>query len=139
MRNQEKKLQTFKTKDECIKEAKRYFANAQTMLKKGKPKNERYQDIKYVRSASGIAYLAATTAIDGLLISKGASPDKLPKNKSGYLDAISRIKQNGKIEAWYKNIHDNIHVLAYYRAMYNQNVIEVSFDEIKRLIEYIDG
>lgn len=63
------------------------------MIKKAKPKYQRFHDIKYIRSASGIAYLAATTAIDGLLVSKGFSPEKLPKNKSSYLKAITKIKK----------------------------------------------
>ena len=125
------------TKDEYLNEAKRYLENSQKMLKKAKPKYNRYQDIKYVRSASGIAYLAATSAVDGLLISKGISSEKLPKNKNGYLEALSRIGKNGKLGSWFENIYDNLHVWGYYRGISDQIIVETAFGNVRKLIDHI--
>jgi hypothetical protein len=88
-----------RTKDEAIAEAKRYLKNAkeilsQTDIRYGKI----YEDAKIVREAAGIAYLAALKAIDGYLIGKGISPEKLPTSIEEYLMRSIRFLRMGNCE-----------------------------------------
>ena len=48
--------------------SRRYFENARKLLKKAGKNKISYLDIKYVSSASGIAYLSALEALKALFI-----------------------------------------------------------------------
>ncbi len=54
------------SKEEALAEANRYVANARDILKTVPIQNNRYQHVKYVRTAAGIAYQVPLKAIDGL-------------------------------------------------------------------------
>ncbi|MCL6102727.1 MAG: DUF5618 family protein, partial [Bacteroidetes bacterium] len=59
-----------KIKAEYYKEAIRYMDNAKETLKKAGKEDDLYQDSKYVKTASGIAYNAVLKALDGYFILK---------------------------------------------------------------------
>ena len=88
------------SKKELIKEAKRYLANGKETIAKSPIEGKLYADEKYVREGAGIAYLAALKAIDGYLVGKGISKDKLPKSieeywtmkKNIFLITVSSVK-----------------------------------------------
>lgn len=137
MKRYQKKTKTFKTKNECIKEARRYFQNSKRTLRKGKKRGSRYQDVKYVRDASGMAYLSVLMAIDGYLIQKGTDTNKLPKNISEYYRAIAKLPKNGKLNTMLNNVYDDLHVWGYYRGMQSVKIINAAFGEAKELIDYL--
>ena len=73
------------TKEEAINEAKKYIKNAKDILSKIEIEYGRYKYIKKVREAVAIAYLAGLIAIDGYLISRGISKEKLPNDINSIL------------------------------------------------------
>ena len=54
-----------------MKEALRYLNNAKEILKSASVENGTYTDVKPVREACGVAYLAVLIAIDEYLLKKG--------------------------------------------------------------------
>ena len=137
MKKYKKITKIFKTKNESIKEARRYYQNAKQTLRKSKNSGGRYQDVKYVRDASGMAYLSALMAIDGYLIQKGTDTNKLPKNISEYYRAIAKLPKDGKLNTMLNNVYDDLHVWGYYRGMQSVKIINVAFGEAKELIDYL--
>ncbi len=128
-----------KTKDEAIKEAKRFLKNAKEILSKTEIEYNRiYKDPKATREAAGIAYLAALLAIDGFLISKGTSPDKLPTSIQGYMDAVKKIPRNGKLMANLITAYQNLHILAYYRGGVNVDMIKAGLKSVEEIINILE-
>src|SRR5438874_2371085 len=72
------------TPEDAFAEAHRFLKNARETISKSPIEHNRYQDTKYVREASGIAYLSALRAFDGYLLKKGIHYDHLPKSYEGY-------------------------------------------------------
>jgi len=128
-----------KTKDEAIKEAKRFLKNAKEILSKTEIEYNRiYKDPKATREAAGIVYLAALLAIDGFLISKGTSPDKLPTSIQGYMDAVKKIPRNGKLMANLITAYQNLHILAYYRGGVNVDMIKAGLKSVEEIINILE-
>jgi len=128
-----------KTKDEAIKEAKRFLKNAKEILSKTEIEYNRiYKEPKATREAAGIAYLAALLAIDGFLISKGTSPDKLPTSIQGYMDAVKKIPRNGKLMANLITAYQNLHILAYYRGGVNVDMIKAGLKSVEEIINILE-
>lgn len=89
-----------KRREEAINEAKKYIKNAKDILSKIEIEYGRYKDIKKVREAVAIAYLAGLIAIDGYLISRGISKEKLPNDITQYYKALKEIPRNGKLTSY---------------------------------------
>ena len=49
----------------------------------------------------------------------------------------SRTGKNGKLESWFENIYDNLHVWGYYRGISDQIIVETAFGNVKKLIDHI--
>ena len=58
-------------KEKYYSEANRYIDNAERLIKKAQKHGNYFDDAKYVRMASGTAYLGVLMAVDGYLITKG--------------------------------------------------------------------
>ena len=67
-----------------MKESLRYLNHAREILKSVAVENGTYIDIKPVREACGVAYLAILIAIDEYLLKKGVSKKELPKSVDAY-------------------------------------------------------
>jgi hypothetical protein len=134
-----KKPQTIpRTKDEAIAEAKRYLKNAkeilsQTDIRYGKI----YEDAKIVREAAGVAYLAALKALDGYLLGKGISPEKLPASIEEYFSVISKIPKNGKLKAHLSTAYENLHIFAYYRGGVSVDMIKAGIKSVEEIIKML--
>jgi len=82
--------------------SKKYFENAKYLLKQaGTDKNKTlYLDIKYVSSASGIAYLSTLEALKALFILEGLISEEDIKKKltkiENYFGYISKLNRIGK-------------------------------------------
>jgi hypothetical protein len=128
-----------KTKEEAISEAKRFLKNAKEILSKTEIEYGKiYKDPKATREAAVIAYLAALLAIDGYLISKGTSKDKLPTSIDGYMDAVRKIPKNGKFIANLITAYQNLHVFAYYRSGVNVDMIKAGIKSVEEIINILE-
>ncbi|MBK8397700.1 MAG: DUF5618 family protein [Leptospiraceae bacterium] len=129
------KLTSIDTKEQAIKEAYRYLQNAKDTLAKIPIEDGIYMDSKYVREASGIAYLAPLLAIDGYLIGKGVPKSKLPKSTEHYWEVIPKIPYNAKLRNKFTSVYENLHLFGYYRGGVNVEMIK---DGIKHAKEIVD-
>ena len=95
----------------------RYLANAKETLAKAGIEDNRYVDIKYVKSACGIAYLGVVKAIDDYLIKHGVHPKDLPKKVEEYEKALKKYSaHNGKVCDLFTDLNHELHIAGYYRG-----------------------
>lgn len=95
----------------------RYLANAKETLAKAGIEDNRYVDIKYVKSACGTAYLGVLKAIDNYLIKQGLHPKDLPKKTEEYEKALKKYStHNGKLLGKFKVLYHELHIAGYYRG-----------------------
>jgi hypothetical protein len=119
-------------------EAIRYMDNARdTLLKTEKLDRAWYKDVKYVRSACGIAYLGVLAALDAWLTLKGV---EIPKKKKHttidfYLYHIAQLDK--KMLYGLNTVYNILHLEGYYRKERSVKVIEGGFDAAYEIIEKI--
>jgi len=103
-----------------MKEALRYLNNAKKILKSVPIKDNTYLDIKSVREAFVIAYLAVLEAINEYLINKvGLTKKELPKSIDAYRKVLQKYfsVRNGKILREFEKIYYALHIAGYYRGL----------------------
>jgi hypothetical protein len=119
-------------------EAMRYMDNAKDTLRKAEKQDYGwYKDVKYVRSACGIAYLGVLVALDAWLTLKGV---EMPKKKKYatidfYLYNVAKI--DGKVLDYLNSAYNILHLEGYYRKEKGVKIIESGFDAAYRIIEKI--
>ena len=95
----------------------RYLANAKETLAKVGIEDNRYVDIKYVKSACGIAYLGILKAIDDYLLKHGADEEKLPRKVEEYRKALTKYSvHNGKLLGQFNALYRELHIAGYYHG-----------------------
>ncbi len=101
------------------KEALRYYENAKEILKKSPIEDNRYADVKYVKTACGTAYLAVLKAIDEYLLSKGVTEKELLKSVDEYREMLKKYLSvhNGKLIKEFERIYKELHIAGYYRGL----------------------
>ena len=97
-----------------------------------------YTDAKYIREGAGIAYLAALMAIDGWLLGKGISNDKLPKSIEEYWQAKRKIPYNGKFTDNLAIAYQNLHIGAYYQSVVDVTLIKNGLSAVKAIITMLE-
>jgi len=123
-----------------MKEALRYLNNAKEILNKTKVEDNIYVDIKSVREAFGIAYLAVLEAINEALLRKGLHKKELPKKVEEYEKALKRHLDiyDGKLLRQFTMLYDTLHVAGYYRGLLGHvNVVKDALRAAKVFIEKI--
>ena len=107
------------------REGVRYLENARELLSKSPIENNRYVDVKYVKSAFGVAYLGLLKAIDEYLRDKGLSDKELPKKEEEYKKALRKhaSRHNGNLLREFNNLYDELHIAGYYRGLLTDTVI----------------
>ena len=96
----------------------RYLANAKETLAKAGIEDNRYVDIKYVKSACGIAYLGVLKALDNYLLRHGVHEKDLPKKVEHYGEALKKHSvHNGKLRDQFNALYDELHIAGYYRGL----------------------
>ncbi len=96
----------------------RYLANAKETLAKAGIQDNRYVDIKYVKTACGTAYLGVLKAIDDYLIKQGLHSKDLPKKAEEYQKALKKYSvHNGKLLGQFNDLYDELHIAGYYRGL----------------------
>lgn len=101
-----------------IREPIRYIENAKEILNKSPIEDNYYTDIKYVKTACGAAYLGVLKAIDGYLLGRGITRDKLPRKVEEYEKALKKYggPYNGKLLRQFNVIYHELHIAGYYRG-----------------------
>lgn len=123
------------------REAVRYIENAKELLGKSPIEDNEYADIKYVKSACGVAYLGVLRAIDDYLLEKGVGKKETPKKVEEYRKAIQRYAgvHNGKLLRKFDNIYDQLHIAGYYRGwLHSVDAVKSSIKLAKDFIERLN-
>lgn len=116
-------------------EATRYLLNAKETLKKANKENGVFKDIKYVRSASGTAYLGVLLALDEYLKRKEGNKFQKPNSIEAYQNRI--VKHNKKLNALLNDVYGSLHILGYYHGTRSVKLIQEGFDTAQKIISYI--
>jgi len=123
-----------------VKESLRYLNNAKEILKDIPVEDNTYIDVKHVREAFGVAYLAVLEAINEYLIKKGFTKKELPKSVDAYRKALQKhaAVHNGKLIREFEMLYDTLHIAGYYRGLiYSVNVVNAALKAAKSFIEKI--
>ena len=94
------------------------MANARETLRRSTVKDNAYVDVKYVKSALGIAYLGILEAINAYLIAKGLTEKDLPRKFEEYQKALKKFGgvHNGKLFRQFNVIYHELHIAGYYHG-----------------------
>jgi superfamily II RNA helicase len=123
-----------------MKEALRYLENAKEILKSAPREDSIYTDIKLVREAFAIAYLAVLEVINEALINRGITKRELPKPVDAYRKAIRRYLavHDGKLLREFEMLYDALHIAGYYRGLiYNVDAVKDYIKAARTFIEKI--
>ncbi len=123
-----------------MKEPLRYLNNAKEILKATPVEDNTYTDIKHVREAFGIAYLAVLEAINEYLIKKGFAKRELPKSVDEYRKALQKFlaAHDGKLLREFEKLYDALHIAGYYRGLiYDVDMVRDALKAAKFFIEKI--
>lgn len=129
------------------KKAVRYMDNAKELLGRSPIKDNTYTDVKYIKSACGVAYLGVLKAIDDYLLRHGLTDKELPQSVEGYRKALQKhvsihptvgAYANGKLLTVFEAIYRELHIAGYYRGnLRNTGTVKESFKAAKEFIEKI--
>jgi hypothetical protein len=124
-----------------MKEALRYLENAKEILRSAPIEDDAYADVKYVRKAMGIAYLAVLEAINEYLITKkGVIKKELPKSVDAYRIALKKhfSVHDGKLLREFERLYDELHIAGYYRGLlHDVNIVREALKSARSFIEKI--
>lgn len=123
-----------------MKESLRYLNNARDILKGIPIEDNTYTDIKHVREAFGIAYLAVLEAINEYLLKRGVTKKELPKSVDEYRKALQKYLavHDGKLLREFEKLYDALHIAGYYRGLiYDVNMVKDALKATKSFIEKI--
>ena len=127
------------SKEQGIAEAKRHLQNARQTLRKVPVKYGLYTDPKYVREASGIAYIAALKAIDSYLFGKGWRNEELPDSIEEYWKAKRSIPHNGKFTAYLSTAYQSLHRGGYYNGLTVGALIKEGIHSVEQIIKMLEN
>lgn len=123
------------------KEALRYLQNAKEILRKSQIEDNLYADIKYVKSAFGVAYLGVLEAINEALLQKGLTRKELPKKVEEYEKALKKYfgAYNGKLLKEFSTIYDELHIAGYYRGLLHRvDVVRAALKGADEFVKKLD-
>ena len=123
-----------------MREALRYLNNAKEILKSIPVEDNTYTDLKPVREAMGMAYLAVLEAINEYLLKKGLTKKELPRSVEAYRKALQKYiaVHNGKLLREFEKLYDLLHIAGYYRGLlYDTEVVKDALKAARAFIEKI--
>ena len=118
--------------DDPYKEAMRYIENARKQLDEAGRDGKFYEDEKYVKSASGIAYSGILVALDALFDYKNLPKKKGRKAIEYYKENLAKIDK--KLLNYLNSAYNVLHLEGYYSGEKKINVIEEGFDSAITII-----
>lgn len=117
-------------------DAMRYIENAKEALVKAKKQGKYYTDVKYVRTASGVAYSGMLIALDALMrINNIQLPSKNRKSIEWYRDQIR--KMDGKLLDDVNAGYNILRLSGYYDGLTKAEVINSGIDSAVSVIRKI--
>jgi len=122
-------------------EALRYLSNAEAILKKAPVEGDVYTDIKPIREAFGVAYLAVLEAVDRALIKRGLSEKRLPQSIDAYRTALRRYLSvyDGKLLREFDSLYRMLHIAGYYRKLLDRKkVVKDALEAARSFIEKVE-
>ena len=123
-----------KTKN-AYKEAMRYIENAREDLKLAGKDGKFYEDEKYVKSASGIAYSGTLVALDYLFDVKNIPKRRGRKSIDYYKEHLGKIDK--KLLKELNAAYALLHLEGYYEGQTKIGAIEEGFDSAISIIDSI--
>jgi hypothetical protein len=123
-----------------MKESLRYLNNASQILKSAPVEDGIYADVKPVREACGVAYLAVLIAIDEYLLRRGLTKKELPRSIDAYRRALQKhlAIRNGKLLREFEALYEALHIAGYYRGnLYLVDMVKDALKSAKAFIEKI--
>jgi hypothetical protein len=123
-----------------VKEPLRYLNNASQILKSVPVEDGIYADVKPVREACGVAYLAVLIAIDEYLLRRGVTKKELPRSIDAYRRALQKhlAIRNGKLLREFEALFEALHIAGYYRGnLYLVDMVKDALKSAKAFIEKI--
>jgi hypothetical protein len=123
-----------------MKESLRYLNNAGQILKSAPLDDGIYADVKPVREACGVAYLAVLIAIDEYLLRRGLTKKELPRSIDAYRRALQKYLaiRNRKLLREFEALYEALHIAGYYRGnLYLVNMVKDALKSAKAFIEKI--
>ena len=124
-----------------MKESLRYLNNAKEILKSIPVEDNTYTDIKHVREAFGIAYLAVLEAINECLNKKGVTKKELPKSVDEYRKALQKYLavHDGRLLREFEKLYDALHIAGYYRGLiYDTRAVKYYLQAAKEFIDRVE-
>lgn len=124
------------------KEPMRYIENAKEILEKSSVEGNIYVDIKYVRSACGVAYLGVLKAVEDYLLRKGLTKKELPKKIEECQKALQKYASiyDGKLFRMFDSLYDELHIAGYYRGLLRHvNTVKEALKNAERFIKKLEG
>jgi len=119
-------------------EAIRYMDNAEETLKKAeKQEHGWYKDVKYVRSACGIAYLGVLLALDAWLTLKGVDVPSKRKHATIEFYEFMVAKLDKKMLDFLHSAYNVLHLEGYYRRERSIDIIRGGFKAAYNIIDKI--
>ncbi len=119
----------------AYKESLRYIENARANLALAGKDDRFYADVKYVQTASGIAYLGMLKALD-YLFEKRNIPKKRGRKSIEYYQ-MNLAKLDKKLLNHLNNEYTILHIEGNYGGITNIKAIESGFDDAISIIDYI--
>jgi len=112
----------------AYKEAHRYFANAEELLReKAGRENGFYLDKKYVRLAGHAAWLGVLQAVDAYLALKNVRKAKGRKSKEWYEEQLSKL--NKKLNTAFIIAYDGLHLSMGYDGYQNVKAARAALED----------
>jgi len=115
-------------------EAMRYIDNAKEQLKKSPKEGKYYADLKYVKSAGGIAYAGIEKSAKWLIALKGI---KIEKDADVSEITKSLAKINKKALNIFNDLYFFLHKAVYYNGYNNVNKISDSLKDAALFIAFL--
>ena len=119
-------------KDDAIKEARRYVANAEEVIKKAKydPETQSYMDSKYIKMAGDTLWKGCLLALDAVLhVRKGKGRPSIEKYKE------AAAKRDRKLLQFMNNGYDVMHLYMGYDGSKHRKVCDAGFELSNAIID----
>ena len=129
------RLEQFKEVVDPLAEARRYVDNAkQTLIEHGQldPKNQRYEDAKYVKAAGNYLWLAVLTALDAVFHVK----ENKTSGRVGIKDyKIAMGQRDKKLSDWVNDAYNIMHLSMNYDGVQDKDVCAIGFRLANEIID----
>ena len=141
------KTASLESPEDVLNLSKRYLQNAREMLKRAGVDEDigAYEDVKYVSSASGIAYLSALEAIRALLMEKmgwdASEVEKRTREIGRLRQALKGLplgKDRDRLLKLLRDVYNILHLGGYYRRLQSKKAIDDGFEKVERIIRMVE-